>query len=328
MGTLQQLLVNKLCRQDYTLVADVLKLCVFEHAASMRSGAALNFRLGENEHVLKAVARQRYNGQLTISMGDGSRSKRLIERHHDPVSGCAFLVGEGFDPDCRNWPQVGPQGGRGCHPIAPTLEANLTYITRVRTTGLMSHEVHTEALNCTSDRKLGMLIYGLFPMPPSDFFSIHHLRYFYRLVQLWHDSSIRCLGVATDSCSTGLGAGTMLMTPTSIDIEVGTRYLGLPDRDFVLLAPHLGGRLMDDGVHYDFCTKWYGDAPHLARTLRRNLCYETRCLVFTQVKILTPHLSPATSQMSIFLRKYPLNQHKPPKYGPGQVYLSKEPPHN
>jgi len=95
MFQLQQLLVNKLCRQDYTLVSDVMHLCFFEHAASKRSGAALNFRLGVNEHVLKAVATSRYDGELVISMGDGSRAKRLIESYRDPVSDRLFLVGEG-----------------------------------------------------------------------------------------------------------------------------------------------------------------------------------------------------------------------------------------
>jgi hypothetical protein len=125
MYQLQQLLVNKLCRQDYTLVADVLSLCSFEHAASKRSGAALNFRLGVNDHVLRAVATARYDGELVISMGDGSRSKRLIERYRDPVSDCSYLVGEGFHPDVRRWPTA-EEGGRGCLPIATTLEWNMT----------------------------------------------------------------------------------------------------------------------------------------------------------------------------------------------------------
>ena len=48
----------------------------------------------------------------------------------------------------------------------------------------------------------------------------------------------------------------MLMTPTSIDIEAGTLFLGLPDRDFVRLAPWVGGRAKLDGFHFDFFTKW------------------------------------------------------------------------
>jgi len=72
-----------------------MHLCSFEHAASKRSGAALNFRLGVNEHVLKAVATSRYDGELVVSMGDGSRAKRLIESYRDPVVDRSFLVGEG-----------------------------------------------------------------------------------------------------------------------------------------------------------------------------------------------------------------------------------------
>jgi hypothetical protein len=71
-----------------------------------------------------------------------------------------------------------------------------------------------------------------------------------------------------------------LMTPSAATIAAGTPCLGLPDRDFVLVAPWVGGRVMPDKHHFDYFPKWFGDAQHLARTMRRNLCYETRSLVF------------------------------------------------
>jgi hypothetical protein len=278
MQDLQMLLVNKLCRQDYTLVADVLHLSCFEHAAAQRSQGALVFRMGENEHVLRETGTPRFTGQLCISMGDGSRASRLIERMWDPVAKRAFLVGEAFDPDVRKWP--GLEGGQGCHPMPHKLEDAFRYIDVVRHNSLMSHEVHTEALNCTSDRSLGMLIYVLFPEPSQGFSALHHLRYWYRLVQMWHDADICGLGFSTDSCSTGLGAGCALMTPSVIDISDGRLFLGLPDRDFVLLGRHMGGKRMPDGSCFTYYAKWYGDAPHLARTARRNLTYATRNLLF------------------------------------------------
>ena len=241
MHDLQMLLVNKLCRQDYTNVADVIKLSCFEHAAAQRSEGALVFQMGENLHIVKEVASPRYSGHLVISMGDGSRASRLIERFWDVVAKRAFLVGESFDPDVRKWP--GLEGGRGCQPMPQTLDEAFKYINLVRKNGLMSHEVHTEAFNCTSDRSLGMVISVLFPEPPSGFCAIHHLRYWYRQIQIWYDGDIRCTGLSTDSCSTGLGAGMALMTPSALDIADGVTFLGLPDRDFTLLARHMGGKV-------------------------------------------------------------------------------------
>ena len=57
-------------------------------------------------------------------------------------------------------------------------------------------------------------------------------------------------------------------------------FLGLRDRDFIYCARWVGGRTMPDGHHFDFYLKWYGDAPHLARSVRRNLAYDSRCLLY------------------------------------------------
>ena len=65
MLDLQDLLVDKLCRQDYTLVADVLHLSVFERAAAERSRDRLLFFVGFNLHVLKAKAAERYDGEAS-----------------------------------------------------------------------------------------------------------------------------------------------------------------------------------------------------------------------------------------------------------------------
>ena len=53
MRDLQDLLVDKLCRQDYTLVADVLHLSCFEQAAVGRSRGQLSYFVGFNDHVLE-----------------------------------------------------------------------------------------------------------------------------------------------------------------------------------------------------------------------------------------------------------------------------------
>lgn len=53
MRDVQDLLVDKLSRQDYTLVADILHLSTFECAAAGRNRDKLTFFVGMNEHILE-----------------------------------------------------------------------------------------------------------------------------------------------------------------------------------------------------------------------------------------------------------------------------------
>ena len=260
--------VDKLCRQDYTLVADILHLACFEKAAAGRSCDKISYFVGLNEHILESKADEIYNGGLVCSMGDGTRTSMLIEKAVHPVYGRPYLVGEAFPADVRLWPS-GPQGGKGMMPMPQTVEKVYEYISRVREkTGdhEMSHEVVTEALNCMSDRTRPMLVYSLFPEPSKGFSSVHNLLYWAKLVQVWHDHSVRAVGFATDSCSTGLGAGTALMTPTTKDVEAKVPFLGLDDRDFIYCARWVGGRTMADGYHFDYYLKWYVPALHQSYT--------------------------------------------------------------
>lgn len=57
MRDMQDLLVDKLGRQDYTLVADILHLSCFEKAAAGRNRDKLTFCVGMNEHVLEVSHR-------------------------------------------------------------------------------------------------------------------------------------------------------------------------------------------------------------------------------------------------------------------------------
>ena len=280
MRSVQDLLVDKLCRQDYTLVADILHLACFEKAAAARSRDKITYFVGFNEHILEAKAHEIYDGELCCSMGDGTRTSMLIEK--GVFFGRPYLLGEAFSPDVRLWPSW-PEGGKGMMPMPQTVDKVHEYISHVREkTGdhEMSHEIVTEALNCMSDRTRPMLVYSLFPEPSKGFSSVHNLLYWAKLVQIWHDHSIRGVGFATDSCSTGLGAGTALMAPTPKDVAAEVPFLGLKDRDFIYCARWVGGRTMADGYHFDYYLKWFGDAPHLARSVRRNLAYDSRCLLY------------------------------------------------
>lgn len=223
-----------------------------------------------------------YDGGLVCSMGDGTRTSMLIEKAFHPVHQRPYLVGEAFSADVRLWPN-GPEGGKGMQPMPQTIEGVYQYISLVREkTGdhEMSHEIVTEALNCMSDRTKPLLVYCLFPEPSKGFSSVHNLLYWSKLSEVWYDHSIRGVGYATDSCSTGLGAGTAIMTPNAKDVAAKVPFLGLPDDDFLYCARWVGGRVMADGHHFDYYLKWFGDAPHLARSVRRNAAYDSRCLLY------------------------------------------------
>ena len=135
---LQDLLVDKLCRQDYTLVADVLHLSCFEHAAAGRNRDKLSYFVGFNEHVLKAKAADVFDGNLVITMGDGTRTSRMIEKAVHPVTGRPYLIGASFPADVRHWPE-GAEGGQGMHPMAQDVKQVHEYISRTRSTGQLSH---------------------------------------------------------------------------------------------------------------------------------------------------------------------------------------------
>ena len=65
MRDMQDLLVDKLGRQDYTLVASILHLSSFEKAAASRNRDELTFCVGMNEHILE-VSRPRVPDPLTL----------------------------------------------------------------------------------------------------------------------------------------------------------------------------------------------------------------------------------------------------------------------
>ena len=65
MRDMQDLLVDKLGRQDYTLVASILHLSCFEKAAASRNRDKLTFCVGMNEHILE-VSRPMVPDPLTL----------------------------------------------------------------------------------------------------------------------------------------------------------------------------------------------------------------------------------------------------------------------
>ena len=85
MLSLQDLLVDKLCRQDYTLVADVLHLGCFEKAAAGRDRERVRFFVGVNEHVLAAKAEEVNPTAKPHTLCALSPSAHLFCTHYTPA---------------------------------------------------------------------------------------------------------------------------------------------------------------------------------------------------------------------------------------------------
>ena len=229
IADLSILLMNKLSRQDYTTVASIMKLPTFRWAQMQKQKSVLQFILGINHEIVKKIGKPRYEDHWVVSMGDGSRIVRLIERYQDK------LVGVEYPADVSQWPAEKKGEDGSCNPDewAPTVpqEASeaLKYVRAKREKNQLSHEMYSEAFRCISDKEIPLLVYVLFPEPSKGFNGHFHLKFYYRLIEIWHENNITCVGFVSDSCSTGLSAGPALMTPTVALIKAGVSYLGLDD---------------------------------------------------------------------------------------------------
>ena len=145
IADLAVLLANKLSRQDYTTVASVMRLPTFRWAQLQKQKSLLNFVLGINDHILHAVGAERYRKHWVLSMGDGSRVTRLIERY------LGRLVGEEYPADVSQWPAQWA-------PVVPDdANAAVKYVHHVHERGRLSHEMMTEVLRCVDDPKVPIL---------------------------------------------------------------------------------------------------------------------------------------------------------------------------
>ena len=231
------LLMNKLSKQDYTTVASIMHLPTFRWAQLLKAKSLLRFTLGINHDVLSATGTSRFMDEWVLSCGDGSRTTRLIERLGDR------MVGAAYPPDVCDWPE------EWAPHVPKEAKDALKYIRYVHQNNLLSHEMHTELLRCVTNPTVPILVYVLFPEPSKGFDGYRHLKYMYKMVSVWHQHRINCVGFCTDSCSTGLSGGTTLMTPSAEGVSAGFSYIGLecePDFEYF-------GVYMRPAYTYEIC---------------------------------------------------------------------------
>ena len=86
---------------------------------------------------------------------------------------------------------------------------------------------------CISDSKLPIMLHTVFPEPHTGFSGFYHFKMWLHFVKLAHSADLTLCGFSTDSCSTGIAAARLLMTPSAEFIEeFGVTYLGLPHSSY------------------------------------------------------------------------------------------------
>lgn len=131
---------------------------------------------------------------------------------------------------------------------------------------------------CISDSKLPIMLHTVFPEPHTGFSGFYHFKMWLHFVKLAHSADLTLCGFSTDSCSTGIAAARLLMTPSAACIqEFGVTYLGLPHCSYkyysVFLRPAVGRYIPPP---FD----WYGEIAHHIRNFRKNIGNLKKVLVF------------------------------------------------
>ena len=132
---------------------------------------------------------------------------------------------------------------------------------------------------CISDSKLPIMLHTVFPEPHTGFSGFYHFKMWLHFVKLAHSADLTLCGFSTDSCSTGIAAARLLMTPSAEFIEeFGVTYLGLPHCSYkyysVFLRPAVGRYIPPS---FD----WYGEIAHHIRNFREyRESEEGACLLF------------------------------------------------
>jgi hypothetical protein len=234
--------------------------CRFERQKDIKFHVGINEQALEDSGALSKLA-------WSVSMGDGTRIMRMLE----PMG--QYLVGNVFSPDCAKWPTM-----PGI-PIPQKTGDLVKVITAVHGKECLAHELHLEALKTTTEGDASLRVYMAFPEPHRGNTGFWHFKMWSRFVELHHKHGIACVGFTTDSCSTGLSAARILMTPNKDLIEAhGITYCGLPDTNYKYFSAYLRPRDMAGYVPppYD----WYGETAHGLRNGRKLLGNAKKTIVF------------------------------------------------
>ena len=270
------LLVDNEQAQMYDTLKPYLKLPDRSHARKLRRDDpdSVEYGPGVNDRALE-LAEVKFQREAVVSQGDGTRIIRMVERLH------SLLVGRQYPPRPSHWP-----GTKG-DPVPHKLQDLTAYVSKLRAPPTqLAHEVYTEAFTCITKRSVGMLPYILIPEATKGFNGESALELMMKTAELSYNNDIICVGNVTDSCSCfSCGAGAAMNTPTVEDVADGVRFLGLDVPEYKYWSRHLGTKTIRVGTDQyvvEYFWEWYGDIPHLVRTVRRNL-YNPRLELVTYV---------------------------------------------
>ena len=223
----QRYLQCRLGEQDYVHVASVLNYSQHRSVQRNREHSNLKFHIGNNDHVLEVEANSRFGCEWTVSMGDATRNEMHAERLGSGI------VGHCMSPDPDNWSRV--------HELWLSETANdlVECIQILRSNDLLAHQIHTEALCCLTKFDRPFLVYYLIAEPRKGMSGTMHLRWWMKFMSSYQAHGVMCVGWCTDSCSTGLSAAYILMTPSANMLDLGVTYLGLDADDYEYFSAYL-----------------------------------------------------------------------------------------
>ena len=256
----------------YRTIEDLANLDCARHTQNNRTYDKVQFHQGINRRIIKDVAPSRYNKKSKVNwltnLGDGTRALRAVEAMPP------WMVGNVYPPDISCWPT---EPGI---PIPFGYEDTVTVIRSIADSDNLCHELDIEAFRCITDVDIPILVHTFFPEPHSGFSGFFHFKMWIFFVSVWFESGLVVAAFNTDSCSTGIAASKILMTPSKQLIDdFGITYLGLPDPSYKYFSmycqpynPSLG--FVPPPID------WLGEIAHHIRNFRKNLKNANKTLVF------------------------------------------------
>ena len=257
----------------YATIEDLTELDNFRQTNRTRSADKLQFHQGINHFIIDEVASRRYYPskarlEWLVNMEDGTRALRAAERLGP------HIVGNVYPPDVEQWPT---EPGI---PIPQTYEDLVLLIRAVRGKNCLAHELDLEMFRCVTNRRLPILLHTIFPEPHSGFSGFFHFKMWMYLCSKWFEAGLLVVGHNTDSCSTGIAAAKILMTPSKNFIEEhGFTYLGLPDDDYAYFSVYTQPFSPKRGI-IPPPQDWLGEIAHHIRNFRKNIANLKKTLVF------------------------------------------------
>lgn len=256
-------------KQSYDTFRVFLGLPKYSHAKTLRTKHPdyVEYTVGNNPKAW-ALGTRRFDKQCVLVSSDGTRWVRFIDLLRK-----MGLVGRGFPPDIRKWPD-------GPDPVPPEYEDIVKYVELCRgNPTLLAHELVTVAIHGVTGQTANFLPTMVFPEPAMGFDAFSHSLLMMECAKYCWKYGIMCCGDCTDSCSTGHCGGLEIMTPRKGKISIWWMGVDIPGFRYWACLIAVGDC---NGVVTEFWWSWYGDAPHTERNLRKGVARPANNLV-TQV---------------------------------------------